>query len=180
MRSRTAGLTTLVATVILIVALAVPAMAGAAAAPVTGPTPVVAVATTPLTAKARATEALKLRIAEVLRLRALSFNATAGSLSKRISSVSAIATRVQKAGGNVKVARKHITASKRHLAKARSLERQTIASFKAVVTASDRTAAFAAARKKGRQATAQLKLAQADVRRATTELRRVIKKLETR
>jgi hypothetical protein len=169
-----------VATTILIVALAAPTMAGAAAAPAVGLTPVVAVTTTPATAKSKAAEALKLRITEVLRLRALSFNATTSGLSKRIASVSAIATRIQKAGGNVGVARKHIAASKRHLVKASALERQTVASFNAVVSASDRKAAFAAARKKGRQATAQLKLAQADISRATAELRRVIKKLETR
>jgi hypothetical protein len=180
MRSCTTRRSALVATVILIVTLAVPGVAGAATTAVADPVPVagVVVAATPSTAAAKATEQLKLKISKALLARASSFNATAVSLSTRINTLSAIARRLEKAGGNVRRARKFITAAKRHLAKARSLERQTVASFKAVVSASNRTAAFAAARAKGKLATRQLKLAQADVRSATTELRAVVKRMK--
>jgi hypothetical protein len=182
MRSRTTRVTGLIATTILIAALAVPAVAGAAPAPAATPVamPVVQKAAAQSAAKAAATEQLKLKIAETLRLRAASFSAATSSLTRRINSLSAIANRLAKAGGNVKPARKSIAAAKKHLAKARTLEKQTVASFKAVVSANDRAAAFDAARKKGRLATAQLKLAQADVRKATVQLRAVVKKLEKR
>jgi hypothetical protein len=165
--------------VTVIAGLAIPAAAGAATASSADPAApaLVKVVAAPSTAKSRATEQLKLKIAEVLRVRAASFGSTTGSLAERIDSLNLIANRLEKAGGNVKRARKQIAAAKRHISKARILERQTVASFNSVVSANNRTAAFAAARKKGKLATTQLKLAQADVRAATTELRAVVKRL---
>jgi hypothetical protein len=182
MRSRAATWSIIVTTAMLLASLVVPAWAGAApalTASSAGPT-ITKAAVSPAAAKAAATERLRLTIAEVLRVRALSFGATAGSLTQRINSVGAIATRLQRAGGNVKPARAHIAAAKRHLSKARSLEKQTIARFKAVISASNRPAAFSAARGRGKLATAQLKMAQADIRAATTDLRKVVRRLQTK
>ena len=107
------------------------------------------------------------------------FDAVTSNLNMRIERVSAIADRVEKAGGDVSSARESLDSAKEHLAKADSLEQAAIASFESILDSANRGVAFKAARAKARLAIAEIKLARADVRAAAQGLRQTVAQLKT-
>ncbi len=129
--------------------------------------------------KAQALENLKKRIANVLMARKARFDAATSNLNMRIERVSAIADRVEKAGGDVSSARESLDSAKEHLAKADTLEQAAIASFESILDSANRGVAFKAARAKARLAIAEIKLARADVRAAAQGLRQTVAQLKT-
>jgi hypothetical protein len=131
------------------------------------------------TVKAQRLANLKNRIANVLAARKARFDAAMRNLKARINRVSAVADRVEKAGGDVSSARTSISAAQAHMEKAQSLEGDAVAAFKAIPEATDRHAAFQAAKDKARLAIAELKEARVDIRAAAKNLREVVEGLRS-
>lgn len=132
------------------------------------------------TVKAQVLDNLKKRIANVLAARKARFDAAVSNLNMRIDRVTAIADKVEKAGGDVSSARASLAAAEGHLAKAGTLEEDAIASFESILSASNRGVAFKAARAKARLAHEEIKLARADIRTAAQGLREVVAELKAR
>ena len=130
-------------------------------------------------AKAQVLENLKNRIANVLAARKARFDAAMSNLRARITRVSGIADKVEKAGGDVSAARASLSAAETHLDKAATLEDEAIAAFKAIPdTSGKRGDAFKAAREKGRLVNAEIKAARADIRAAAQGLRTIVEQLK--
>jgi len=130
------------------------------------------------TMKTQAMENLKKRIENVLRARKARMDAVIANLNLRIDRVSAIADRVEKAGGDVSAARESLDSAKEHMAKAESLEQAAVDAFNGIPSASNRREAFRAARAQGRLVPTEIKLARDDVRAAAKALRDVIAQLK--
>ena len=131
------------------------------------------------TFKTQALDNLRKRIANVLMARKARFDAATSNLNMRVVRVSAIADRVETAGGDVSPARESLDSAKEHLARADSLEQAAIASFESILDSTNRGLAFKAARAKARLAIAEIKLARADVRAAAQDLRQIVSQLKT-
>jgi hypothetical protein len=161
-------------------ALAAPGAGGSAAkSPAAASTKAAQKAADKAADKAAKTEALRKRIANVLRSRKARFKAASANLTKRISRVAALADKVEAAGGDVTGVRSKLAKARAHIKKSASLEARTASQFNAIasLTPSARKKAFSRARSTGRLAAKQLKLAKADLRAATAELKRVLKGL---
>jgi hypothetical protein len=122
--------------------------------------------------------ALKARIVAVLELRKARFDLAAVRVSARIVRVSALADRVGAAGQDVSGVKSGLSGAQSHLDSAKSLEAQAVAAFQAVPNATNKRAAFIAARELGRRAGAELRSARTELRAAITELRAIIQKLK--
>jgi hypothetical protein len=121
---------------------------------------------------------LEARIAAVLERRKTRFDNVSARLTARVVRVSAIADKVAAVGGNVTSTRALLDSASAHLTAASDLEAKAVDAFRAVPSASDRRAAFAAARTIGRQAAAELASARRDLRKAVVELRAVVNSLK--
>lgn len=114
---------------------------------------------------------LAARIDKVLANRSRAFERAASKVESRIASVTVLATEVGAAGGVVTDVNTALTLAMDKLAAARAAEAEAVALFKAVPGATDRRAAFAAAKAKARDARMLLN----DARRALND---AIMKLE--
>ena len=167
----------------LILALAIPAVA--VAAPFTKLTPgsAVSAAGAPRLGTAAANQAAKLsflkqRITLVLEGRRIRFDFAAQRVNFSITRIGQIAGKVQTAGGDVTAVRAKLDAAKSSLASAKASEVQAIALFRAVPSATDKKAAWAAARAQGKVAGGQLKDARTAAHEAGQLLRQVIQSLK--
>lgn len=164
----------------LVTALAVPAFA--APAPRMGRIRTAMasrVATAPVMAKGQPGAMLMNRIENALAARKARFDAANANLQRRIARVTALADKVEAAGGDVSAARATLAAASASLAKANDLEAVAIAKFKDIPNATDKHAAFVAARAAGRLAVVELKNARRSLRASATELRASLKQLKS-
>ena len=180
MSARSIRMMTLVT--VLVLALAVPAVASAApftklVAGSTSSAPRLGAATTGAN-QAWRLAFLKQRIALVLEGRRMRFDFAARRLSLTMARLEKIVGKVQTAGGDVSAVRAKLDAAKSSLASAKASEVQAIALFRAVPSATDRKAAWAAARAQGKVAGGQLKDARTAARSAGQLLRQVIQGLK--
>ena len=183
MRNRTNRIALAATAVLAVVALAAPLAAFAVPGKNAGNKPMLSApsgsgGTTPAS-KEQKLENLKQRIANVLAARKARFDAAVKNLNSRIDRVSAIADKVETAGGDVSSARASLDAAKAHIAKAESLEAETIAAFEAIPSASNRGVAFKAARAKGKLTNAELKAGRVDIRTAARTLRTIVSQLKS-
>jgi hypothetical protein len=123
--------------------------------------------------------ALAKRIANVLAARKRRFDAASKAISAHITRVSALADKVEVAGGDVSKARDYLGKATDAVASANALEQETAAEFRAISGASNRRSAFKSARTSGARAVAQLKIARANVVLALRELRSVTNAMKT-
>lgn len=112
-------------------------------------------------------KALHDRIAMVLEKRGHGFDAAASRIGSKIERVAAQAATVATAGGDVSSVLTQLEAARTSLAAARAAEATAVELFKAVPTATDKRAAFNAAK-------AQAKAARVDLTNARTQLRNAI------
>lgn len=170
-RSKTIAAAVLVMVVVL--SLATPAFALQRS----GQQPVVRAATASgLTAEQRL-ENLRNRITNVLRARKARFDAVTANLVKRQARVEALADKVEALGGDVSTFRTMLEASEQALAQARTQEQVCVDAFKAVPEATDKGAAFRAARGEGRKAVELLRQSRTQLREAARELRAIAEQL---
>lgn len=179
-RTNTKRIATTVLSAALVAAVAVPAFA----APLNrvGRLRVAAasrIATAPAVAAGQLGAQLQTRIANALRARKARFDAANANLTRRITRVTALADKVEAAGGDVTAARSALASASASLAKANELEAAAIAKFRDIPNASDKRAAFVAARTSGRLAVAELKAARVNLRDAAAELRTVLEQLRS-
>jgi hypothetical protein len=123
---------------------------------------------------------LEARIAAVLARRTARFDRVSGRLTTRIAKVSSIIDRVAEAGGDVTASRKLLDSAKDHLAKGSDLEAKAIAAFKEIPNATDKRAAFMAARDIARSAGDELRSAKTELRSSVVGARSVITELRTK
>jgi hypothetical protein len=150
-----------------------PAKPTAAAARPTAGTPVTAPA-----ANGQPAENLAKRITNVLAARKRRFDAASNAIAAHISRVSALADKVETAGGDVSKVRGYLTEATDALAAARALEQEATTRLKAVPGSSSPKADLAAGRASGVKAVAQLKIARKKVVLAVHELRAAVKAME--
>ncbi len=116
---------------------------------------------------------LRNRITFVLQRRAMVFDATADRLGKRIARVETLAGKIADKGGDVTAVRAKLTEATSLLAEAKAAELSAVQLFKAVPDATDKKAAFQAARAQARTAAETLKKARISLRNAVLDLRAV-------
>jgi hypothetical protein len=116
---------------------------------------------------------LKQRIEMVLKIREERFDAIAGRLSDRITKVSGFAGRIEQAGGDVSAVRAKLAEAGSLLEQAKSEEARAIELFRAVPDATDKKAAFAAARAQSKTAVKTLHSARQVLRNAILSLRAI-------
>lgn len=118
----------------------------------------------------RKLENLTNRIERILRLRKAKFDRAEARLQKRIDRLSAIASRAETMGVDVTEAKAALADAQTELGNAAAEEDEAADLFKAVLTAGDKRAAFAAAR-------AQAKVAQKALQRARLQVVSALKLL---
>jgi hypothetical protein len=122
---------------------------------------------------AKRLEVLQHRIEVVLERREAAFNRIADHIATRITKVSAIADKVEAAGGDVSGVRTSLDEARRLLVQARAEEAEAIEMFGGMLTASNKGAAFKAARLQAKTAVATLKQARVTLRNAVLNLRSI-------
>ncbi len=122
-------------------------------------------------------ENLQNRVMNVLRARKARFDAVAANLVKRQARVEALASKVAALGGDVSKFRTMLEASEQALIQARTQEQVCVDAFKAVPEATDKGAAFRAAKGEGRKAVELLKQSRTQLREAARELRAIAEQL---
>jgi len=160
---------------VLVAALAVPVAAYALpgrGTPRFGPPPASADATRAAIQQQRL-ELLKQRIALVLANRKLRFDLVADRVTTRIAKVSALADQVQNAGGDVIGVRASLDKARPLVSQAKEAEAKAVELFKAVPGATDKKAAFNAARAQGKLAVKTLENARLTLRNAVLNLRAI-------
>jgi hypothetical protein len=116
---------------------------------------------------------LRDRIAVVLETRKSRFDAAVGRITGRIDAVSAIASQVEKAGGDVSAVTAALDKARSLVGDATAEEAQAVAMFKAVPDAANKRNAFRAARVQARLAASVLNQARLTLRGAVLTLRAV-------
>ncbi len=168
MRSTAVAITALV----IVLSLAVPALAlPGDARPTTKPTMKAAAAGASNAEKS--IENLRNRIANVLRARKARFDAVTANLVKRQARVTVLADKVEALGGDVAQVRTMLQESTRLMEQARTQEQVCIDAIKAVPDATDKRAAFRAAKAEGRKAVELVKQSRMQLRDAARELSRI-------
>ncbi|MHB1342160.1 MAG: hypothetical protein ACYC77_04355 [Coriobacteriia bacterium] len=160
--------------VALVIALGVPAVALALPS---GTRPALTAAAAGTANAATAAANLRNRVENVLRARKARFDASAAVLTKNQDRVATFATKVESFGGDVTRVRAMLEESRQLLVQAREQEQVCVQAFKDVADATDRRAAFQAARAEGRKAVELLHQARVKLREAARELRRVAEAL---
>jgi len=158
----------------LVIALTVPAMALALPS---GNRPAITAAAAGTANAATVAANLRNRIENVLRARKARFDASTAVLTKNQERVATFATKVESFGGDVTQVRAMLEESRRLLVQAREQEQVCVQAFKGVADATDRRAAFQAARAEGRKAVELMQQARVKLREAARELRQVAKAL---
>lgn len=123
-------------------------------------------------------QALSDRITKVLAKRATVFDAAASRISAKIDHVGTMAPTAASAGGDVTAVPAKLDSARASIATARATEANAVAAFKAVPDASNRKAAFAAAKALARSARASLVDARSSLRSAIMALKVVVNGLE--
>jgi hypothetical protein len=121
---------------------------------------------------------LQERITKVLANRGRGFNAAAAAILRRIDRVSAIASRVESAGADVTDVRVSLDKARALVADAKVADAAAAELFKAVPTATDKRAAFTAAKEQARVARRTLQEARTTLRKAILDLRAVVNGLK--
>jgi predicted nucleic acid-binding Zn-ribbon protein len=121
---------------------------------------------------------LKQRITMVLTNRNRGFDAAAAAILARADRVSAIADKVGKLGGDVSSVSASIDKARKLVADAKAAEAAAAELFKAVPTATDKRAAFGAAKAQARVARQTLHEARLTLRKAILDLRAVVNGLK--
>jgi hypothetical protein len=121
---------------------------------------------------------LRQRIEMVLQIRKARFDFAVARLTARITRVSGFADVVEKAGGDVSAVRARLAEASSLLDRAKSEEAAAIELFKAVPAATDRQAAFKAARAQAKTAQATLQSARQALRTAILDLRAIVNGLK--
>lgn len=121
---------------------------------------------------------LQVRIATALANRERAFNTAADRIAERIGRVSALATSVSAAAGDVSGVTAKLDEARTILASARTVETEATARFKAVPSASDRKAAFRAAKSRAHDARVRLSDARVTLRNAILALESIVTGLE--
>jgi len=116
---------------------------------------------------------LRQRIALVLANRKLRFDFVTDRVTTRIARVSGLADSVEKAGGDVSGVRVSLDKARALVAQAGVAEAKAVEMFKAVPGATNRKAAFDAARAQGRIAAQTLNNARLTLRNAVLNLRAI-------
>jgi predicted nucleic acid-binding Zn-ribbon protein len=109
----------------------------------------------------------------VLQNRKSRFDNAAARISQRITRVEGIADRVEAKGGDVSAVRASLDKARALLVEARTAEAAAGELFKAVPTAGDKKASFAAARAQAKVAMKTLQSARVTLRNAVLDLRAV-------
>jgi len=117
---------------------------------------------------------LQKRISNVLAARKHRFDAVSANLNKRIDRMASLVATVGAAGGDVAGANAELDAARQHLAAALALETEARTMLQQIPSASNRHAAFVAARAKGRAAVIELKLTRNSIRSSALSLRIVV------
>lgn len=117
--------------------------------------------------------ALKDRIVAVLQLRKARFDLAATRVADRIQKVGTIADSVEKAGGDVSGVGTSLQTAQSQLDQANADEATAVQMFQAVPSATDKRAAFRAARAQGRTARIELNTARLTLRNAILNLRAI-------
>jgi hypothetical protein len=130
-------------------------------------------------ANARKQKVLERQIARTLAQRKRKFDAAQARLNKRIAALTVMIDKAAAKGVDVTAARAALEVAKTKLATAAAEEAKAVDLFKAVPTATDRKAAFAAARKQARVAQRSLQMARVQVAKAMQVLRKAIRTAST-
>ena len=117
---------------------------------------------------------LRQRIVAVLERRKARFDLATSRINSRSQALSALADRVEKAGGDVSGVRASISKASELLADASQQEALAIAKFQEVPDATNKRLAFAQARAQGRVAVKTLELARITLRNAVLNLRGIV------
>ncbi len=122
---------------------------------------------------------LSRRVSNVVAARAKRFAAASAAIAGRIGRVSALADKVEKAGGDVTTVRAYLGSAQAALDEATRLEVQAVEKLKSIPGSGNPRAGLAGARAEGRMAVAQLKVARSNVTGAVRELREVVQTLHS-
>ncbi|PKQ37663.1 MAG: hypothetical protein CVT59_06360 [Actinobacteria bacterium HGW-Actinobacteria-1] len=118
-------------------------------------------------------ENLRNRIENVLRARKARFDAAAANLVKRQARVNVLADKVEALGGDVSQVRTMLQECTRLMEQTRTQEQVCVEAFKAIPEATDKGAAFQAAKAQGREAVALMKQTRTQLREATRTLAQI-------
>lgn len=118
---------------------------------------------------------LTARIENVLAARERRFGAASDAITAHITRVSALADKVQAAGGDVSEPRASLAEATTALATAKALEEKTATEFKSVPGSASKRTSLRNARTSGAKAVVQLKLARTKTVLAVHELRASVK-----
>jgi ABC-type transporter Mla subunit MlaD len=116
---------------------------------------------------------LKQRIELALSIRKLRFDENAARLAARITKVTGFADAVEQAGGDVSAVRTRIAEAASLLERAKAEQAKTVDMFNAVLSATDKKAAFQAARAQARTSIETLKSSRDALRGAVLSLRAI-------
>lgn len=118
-------------------------------------------------------EALKQRVEAALKRRSAAFEGIASRVRQRIERVTKLADKIEAKGGDVSAVRTALAEATRLLAKAEAEQAKAVELFRSVPTATDKRAAFNAARAQARVAVRTLKQARVTLRNAVLDLRAI-------
>jgi len=118
--------------------------------------------------------ALAARLDKMLANRQRAFNVAADHISVRIEAVASLATSVSAAGGDVTGVLTQLDAARAKVTEAKATEANAVVLFKAVLTATDKKAAFRAAKAEAHRARVQLSEARSLLRNAILSLEVVV------
>lgn len=177
MTKKIRNIAAVVTALVLVMALAVPAVAAPGAGKL-GTQSASSVASSGPNAEQRL-ENLQNRIANVLRARKARFDAVAANLVKRQDRVEALAAKVETLGGDVTKVRAQIAESVKLLEQARVQEQACVNAFQEVPEATNRGAAFRAAKAEGRESVQLMKQSRVRLRDAAGALARIAEGLAT-
>lgn len=124
-------------------------------------------------------QVLRARIATVLARRAAGFDMVVARISARIDKTRTLAGTVASAGGDVSAVLERLDVAGSDLAAAKAAEATAVDLFKAVPDATDKKAAFAAAKAQAHTARIQLIEARSNLRNAIQALKVVVNGLQT-
>ncbi len=174
-RSRT--ITVLIATM-LVVVLAAPAMAYAIPGRGMMGVPKASADATKQARFQNRMELLNQRVTMVLGNRTRAFNSIAARLIARIDRVAALADKAEAANGDVSAVRASLDKARALVADAKLAQAEAVTLFKAVPGATDKKAAFTAARAQAKVAMKKLQEARVTLRKAILDLRAVLNGLK--
>jgi hypothetical protein len=123
-------------------------------------------------------ELLSQRVTMVMGNRTRAFNNIAARLTARIDRVARLADKAEAANGDVSAVRTSLDKARTLVADAKVAQLQAVALFKAVPGASDKKAAFTAARAQAKVAMKKLQEARLTLRKAILDLRAVLNGLK--